>query len=331
MEEKRLIENPIRQREIFDKILTFIEANNANIWTDPIAIPEIINIDKANSILQVITPEGFLTPEQWSEIEQRNNLTSVNNILDVLGYFSMSKPSAVFLCEELIDAHSTNMGISNNDLEEVVYVHECAHYIHYHLNSGNYRNCPFNANNIEDRSLYVETFAQLLTHVISYKLSNRHFVVFDKLKKGQLDVYTAYDKFAVACCKDYLLNLFLNPQIATNKNIIEFIDSDYDCRRQQKADVCDTPWDLKGLVRHIQSLIHENKSVIDKTNSEKITKFLCPGTIQRMIDNDPSKMAVELKSIWGKIKDVEPFVSVIYPSSYSYLADLTSELDDIGL
>jgi hypothetical protein len=50
-----------------------------------------------------------------------------------------------------------------------------------------------------------------------------------------------------------------------------------------------------------------------------------------MIDNDPSKMAVELKSIWGKIKDVEPFVSVIYPSSYSYLADLTSELDDIGL
>jgi hypothetical protein len=71
--------------------------------------------------------------------------------------------------------------------------------------------------------------------------------------------------------------------------------------------------------------------VIDKTNSEKITKFLCPGTIQRMIDNDPSKMAVELKSIWGKIKDVEPFVSVIYPSSYSYLADLTSELDDIGL
>jgi hypothetical protein len=99
MEEKRLIENPIRQREIFDKILTFIEANNANIWTDPIAIPEIINRDKANSILQVITPEGFLTPEQWSEIEQRNNLTSVNNILDVWDIFPCQNPQPYFFAK----------------------------------------------------------------------------------------------------------------------------------------------------------------------------------------------------------------------------------------
>lgn len=331
MGKKRLIENPVRQREIFDKVLTFIEENNAKIWAYPIAIPEIISLDKANSILQAITPEGFFTSEEWSEIEQRNNLASVKNILDVLGYFSMSQPTAVFLCEELIEAHSTNIGISTNDLEEVVYIHECAHYFHYHLNSGNFRNCPFDANNTEDRSLYVETFAQLLTHVISYKLSDRHFEVFNKLKKGQLDFYTAYNKFTIACCKDYLLNLFLKPQLAINTNIIELIDVDYDCRRQQKADEFNSPWDFKGLFRYIESLIRENNSVIDKNNSEKIAKFLCPHTIQRLIDNDPTKMIMELSSIWGKIKNVEPFVSVIYPSSLSSLADLKSDLDDIGL
>lgn len=331
MGKKRLIENPERQREIFDKILTFIEENNANIWADPIALPEIINRDKANSILQVITPEGFITDEKWSEIEQRNNLTSVKNIFDVLGYFSMSKPTAVYLCEELIEAHSKNIDINTHDLEEVVYVHECAHYLHYHLNSGNFRNCPFNANNTENRTLYVETFAQLLTHVISYKLSDRHFEVFNKLKKGQLDVYTAYNKFTIACCKDYLLNLFLNPQLATNTNIIEFIDVDYDCRRQQKADEFNSFWDFKGLVRHIKSLIDENKSVIDTTNSEKIAKFLCPHTMQRLIDNDPAKMAIELSPIWWRIKNVEPYVSVIYPTPYSSEADLLSDLDGIGL
>jgi hypothetical protein len=331
MEIKRLIENPVRQREIFNKILTFLEENNANIRTTPIAIPEIISMDKANSILKAIAPEGFFTSEKWSEIEQRNYLTSVINILDVLGYFSMSKPTAVFLCEELIEAHSTNIGISTYDLEEVVYIHECAHYLHYHLNSGNFRNCPFDANDTGDRSLYVETFAQLLTHVISHKLSNKHFEVFNELKKGQLDFYTAYNKATIACCKDYLLNLFLNPQLAINTNIIELINVDYDCRRQQKADEFNSPWDLKGLVRYIESLIRENNSVIDRTNSEKIAKFLCPHTIQRLIDNDPTKMIMELSPIWSKISNVEPFVSVIYPPSWSIEPSLASDLKDIGL
>ena len=68
-----------------------------------------------------------------------------------------------------------------NLLAEVVYIHECAHYIHFHVNSVDYINWAAN-----ERTLYVETFAQLVTDRMVKKSDVTevlHCQIFDKLRE----------------------------------------------------------------------------------------------------------------------------------------------------
>jgi len=235
-----------RQEEIFGKILNFTKNENSKL-----SKPNILNFSVNRIIfppsnvvivdIENIDLEESEDPKNLNDTDniQNNNIIEISddgvtirkekvyNIFDILGCFSVSKPCSVYLCDELIAKCASKKNWNKDKLEEIVYIHECAHYIHYHLNSGNFRNCPFN---IQENTLYLETFAQLITHVISKELSDEHCDIFEKLKKGQSDVYTRYNDYVIACDKNYLLNFFLNPRPINIENVIDFIKIDYDIK-----------------------------------------------------------------------------------------------------
>ena len=188
-----------RQEVVFNKIIDFIKNKDSTIIIESISLPKIQNLDINKAFYLCLTEEGIITPEMMIKINDQSefvDLKYVENIFDVLGKFSMIKPCSVYLCDGLIDACAKKNSFDVKVLEEVIYIHECAHYIHYNLNSGNFRNCPIN---VQKRSLYVETFAQLITHVLCKEISDEHFKVFEKLKEGQQDVYTLYNDYFIAC------------------------------------------------------------------------------------------------------------------------------------
>lgn len=55
------------------------------------------------------------------------------------------------------------------------------------------------------------------------------------------------------------------------------------------------------------------------------------GDLQELIDEQPEKMAVLLKSVWKKIKSTDKYKDLEFPESISKEAGLISDLTDIGL
>jgi hypothetical protein len=164
----------------------------------------------------------------------------------------------------------------------------------------------------------LETFAQLITHVISKELSDEHCDIFEKLKKGQSDVYTRYNDYVIACDKNYLLNFFLNPRPINIENVIDFIKIDYDIKNINPEEFI--PWHWESLL-----LIFRN---LDIENSIYSDKILCPIVIQKLIDKNPKTMMFDLKSGWNYLK--ERFKQLEYPKEDKKDSDMISDLEGIG-
>jgi hypothetical protein len=241
------------------------------------------------------------------------DLKYITNIFEVLGLFSMTQSCSVYLCDGLIDACAKKNSFDVKVLEEVIYIHECAHFIHYHLNSGSFRNCPFN---LQERSLYVETFAQLITHVICKEISNDHFKVFEKLKEGQQDVYALYNEYVIACDKDYLIKLFLSPQPKNNENVIDFIKDNYDIRNLSNLALFH-PWQWKAVTSRNEFICND--------------KILTPLVLQTLIDIDPPKMAEILKADWKNIIQYPGYEDLKWPNEHKKECTLIIDLNDVGL
>jgi len=309
-----------RQEVIFNKILDFIKKDDSTIIIESISLPEIQNLDINNALYLCLTQEGIITPEMMIKLNDQKefvDLKNIINIFEVLGLFSMSKSCSIYLCDELIDACAKNKSLDVTNLEEVVYIHECAHYIHYHLNSGNFRNCPFN---VQERRLYVETFAQLITHVICKEMSDEHFKVFEKLKEGQQDVYTLYNDYAIAFSKDYLLNLFLTPQPNNDENLIDFIKKDYDVKITDPDRFIAWSWD--SLLFIFQNLTDEKNKLLDKILHKEV--------LQEKINENPEKIVHDLKPVWKALNTNPNFKNMNW-WGYNKEGGLISDLDEIGL
>lgn len=161
-----------------------------------------------------------------------------SGILDTLGYFSCKTPDSVFLCTQKINDYSTKKSMDSTIVAEIVAIHEIAHYIHYSL-LGDQIFC----NSItKDRTLFVESFAQLLTHKVCQNLSIEHYQTFDRIKVGQSEVYTDYYSvepinIGKAICYlpwDVLLDSFVNiSEIPNNlfheigENLRKYLDLNY--------------------------------------------------------------------------------------------------------
>lgn len=325
-----------RQKEIFHKILSFINQSES-YTTDNILLPHINLLSLERALLFSQTNEGFLmhpaqydkykrgitedNHNEWSNKELEGKdledalINQSINIFDILGCFSMSSPCSVFLCDELIEMYSKAKNCDKNILTEVVYIHECAHYIHYHLNSGNYRNCPFNIN---ESSLYVETFAQLITHVIAKNLSQEHLTCLKELLSNQSDVYTRYKDFAIACSKDFLIDLFLNPKQKNKCNIIEFIELNYDIENWDENFMA---WDFKALF----VVAGNNKKL--KLFSQKSINYLLK------IDEDITRFYLKLYSVDLNGIKIPSFSEEDNPGENTpeNIAELMKDLGEVGL
>ena len=113
-------------------------------------------------------------------------------LFEFLGYFDSSNPERVFLCPDLINKYS-----DAELVEEIVYIHEVAHYLHYHIREAHGKDFIFLANtneNKEKRKIIVESFAQLITHKVCLGLSAEHYKIFEKLQEGQSIEYTYYNR-----------------------------------------------------------------------------------------------------------------------------------------
>jgi len=301
-----------RQDVIFNKIIDFITNDDSTIIIDSICSPKIESLDINKAFYLCLTQEGIITPEMMIKLNDQSefvDLKYVENLFDVLGKFSMRKPCSVYLCDGLIDACAKKNSFDVKVLEEVIYIHECAHYIHYHLNSANFRNCPFNG---QKGSLYVETFAQLITHVLCKEISDEHFKVFEKLKEMQQDVYTLYNEYVIACDKDYLLNLFLNPQPNNNEDVIEFIKNNYDIKNLNPEEFI--PW-------HWEAVTSRNEFICND-------KILTPLVLQTLIDIDALKMVEILKADWYDIIQCPGYEDLKWPDDNG---PLIIDLHDVGL
>jgi len=88
-----------------------------------------------------------------------------DHLLDRLGYFKTADPSCVFLCEQKIIQYASSINVSPEIIALIVYIHESAHYFHFHL-----RNI-FVADFEKLSKMFVESFAQLITHKICIQLN----------------------------------------------------------------------------------------------------------------------------------------------------------------
>jgi hypothetical protein len=86
-------------------------------------------------------------------------------LLDRLGYFNSADPSCVFLCEQKIIQYASSINVSPEIIALIVYIHESAHYFHFHL-----RNIFVDDFNSLSK-MFLESFSQLITHKICIQLN----------------------------------------------------------------------------------------------------------------------------------------------------------------
>jgi hypothetical protein len=69
------------------------------------------------------------------------------------------------------------------------------------------------------------------------------------------------------------------------------------------------------------------------SDEKELCSFMAnsPEEVQEMIDSNPSKMAIEFKSIWKDVKKLPGYEGLHFPESHSQEADLVSDLTNIGL
>lgn len=92
-------------------------------------------------------------------------------IFDILGYFRSSQPDSVYLCPLRIQNSASKKNISSDSLALIVYIHEVAHYFHFHADE------IFNGKFSFFSPVFRESFAQLLTHKIVDSLDTKYNVL----------------------------------------------------------------------------------------------------------------------------------------------------------
>lgn len=113
-------------------------------------------------------------------IEKGNDLGD----FDTLGYFDCITPERVYLCVDKINELALRKRFNPAIVAEIVAIHEISHFVHYHLIGAKFF-CAWNR-------LFLESFAQLLTHKVCQELSDEHYQTFSTMKEGQSTVYTDY-------------------------------------------------------------------------------------------------------------------------------------------
>ncbi len=249
-----------RQKELFNGILDSLNSIEGNTRKISLVLPILdLKCDlKSQNHKEIIDNNEDLDWEGLNdEFDHYPDEIINSHILDQLGYFDASRPDRVFLCDELIKytvarwlkrlqpnpnvlgfiykihwIHEQSHRIPNL-LAEVVYIHECAHYIHFHVNSVDFINWAAN-----ERTLYVETFAQLVTDRMVKKSDVTevlHCQIFDKLREQQSDEYTRYYDRQEECILNFkelvIFETFVNSNYLKNleskEGIIRLLVTNY--------------------------------------------------------------------------------------------------------
>lgn len=119
-------------------------------------------------------------------------------IFDLLGFFSCLEPHKIYLCKKNIENYCNIHGKDVAIIAEIIAIHEIAHFIHFHLIPNIF--CK-RTNNEKDRTFFVESFAQLITHKVCILLGETYLDNFNELKKNQGDEYTDYHVMDLTCEK----------------------------------------------------------------------------------------------------------------------------------
>jgi hypothetical protein len=82
-------------------------------------------------------------------------------------------------------------------------------------------------------------------------------------------------------------------------------------------------WTLEGKLEILKEGSEATKSLI--------STILSPEAIQQQIDENPVRMAVELKGVWKTLKRMPGYEKLKFPPEHSEEAEMLSDLDDIGL
>jgi hypothetical protein len=235
-----------RQTELFNGILDSLNSIGSRKihLLKPILDLNCLDYEKQDSVSE---KEEANQDAQWliANCEHCPHEYYDRNIFDFLGYFKKSAPDRVFLCEERIDKtvewwikrikekytdrllfipDDTDLIFSNvkeikEKLTEIIYIHECAHYLHFHINEEDYIKWP-----PKDRKMYVETFAQLLTDrmvKVAGPMELMHSQIFEHLKKGQEEEYNIYssDNYLLNTYPDFIIyETFLCPNTINAQN-----------------------------------------------------------------------------------------------------------------
>jgi hypothetical protein len=271
-----------RQAEIFNDILKSLNRiPNCNIEIS-LPILTIAENEIENDISKGIENRPDFDIKNWvneiinqtKQSDQSNmvDFTNMNNypdpninskLFDILGSFSSTEPDKVFLYDKPINRlfwywqkqefnkHSnwliylTENSILKdfkNLLIEIIYIHECAHYIHFHINRPNYLNWMsyFNSNKTNLRNegvTYKEMWAQLLTERIIAEYSKTqpgYKLIFDRLLVNQNQEYKNHCQFLPF------------PEMILKSAFLELLE--FDDHNQIK---------FNGIISHINNLLLE--------------------------------------------------------------------------
>ncbi len=180
------------ESDIFKQLLDFLKVG-------PILKP-IMRLDLDSKQIRNLIREDVKNIEEninfEENVEKRQNLhkLTMEYVFELLGYFSNENPDSISLLPISIYLSASRNRWKLEDLWRIIYIHECAHYIHQSLNNFEFDHFPFeiDGNPKSCHRLYVESFAQLCTELFFRNTSKTVLMIFDELKVGQPIEYIDY-------------------------------------------------------------------------------------------------------------------------------------------
>jgi hypothetical protein len=172
------------QQYLYDLLLTHLELN-----PNDISLPKLV-VDETDCEL---------------------DLEHIHPWFDTLGWFSSASPGEVTLAPRCIELVAQKLHCLPLHLACLVYVHEVAHYLHFAQNRRGFLDYTPK----EERTTYVESFAQLCTHAVARffdSLGYGHLKIFDDLCKGQPDEYNYFQRNKLNLMeRTVIVDYFLHP------------------------------------------------------------------------------------------------------------------------
>lgn len=210
-----------RQRFLVDKIKEFIqlqlsnnEAFNLLKENEPLLAFDVVLREDGRPPYFQQDEEGNLKPVESAELDSQ--LINSQHIFDVLGFFRWTTKDRVYLCPHNILFYCARKfnhpDFWKDELQlvtEIVFIHECAHWIHYALNPHDFKRGSEN---------YIETWAQLCTKRICIELGARHCQVFARMLENQAYKYKCFADYQDMPLKT-VLKFFLLQQSPSNDSI----------------------------------------------------------------------------------------------------------------